>query len=105
MTNECIADIHARMKAIEDGRESALPIEIMQAKKNTEGLVEVIIKEVGGNGKNVSDEKEKFTLKNYSLSKNRLGIITNAKRFEINNFGLSSTKKKVFAFLCLLVTP
>ena len=105
VTNECIADIHARMKNIEDSRESPVPIEILFAKKNTEGLVEITMKEVGVNLKDCNEEKEKFTLKNYALSKNRLGIITNTKKFEMNNFGLSSKKTKIFAFLCLLVTP
>lgn len=61
--------------------------------------------EIGVNQKFNENEKEKFALKNFSLSKNRLGIVTNAKKFSLENFGFSGKNNKIYAFLCLLVTP
>lgn len=47
-----------------------------------------------------------INLKNYSLSKYRLGLITNNPNFKICEYGVPSLKnRKQFAFLCLLCTP
>lgn len=45
-------------------------------------------------------------LKNLSLSKNRLGIITNAKSFRIDHYGIPcKSKPRIFGFLCMLIAP
>lgn len=45
-------------------------------------------------------------LKNLSLSRNRLGLITNSKNLKIEHYGIPCEKnERIFSFLCLLVTP
>ena len=67
-------------------------------------MAELILSEITNEKFDLND-RETFMLKNLSLSRNRLGIITNLKKFDMKHFGIAQQNKKIFAFLCLLVTP
>ena len=88
-------------------KETYIPVSITNFRKNHDGFIQFSMSEVSkDNPKPTANDKEKFMLKNFSLSRNRLGIVTNSKYFKLDCYGVPCQKnEKIFSFLCLLVTP
>jgi len=74
----------------------AIKIAIRNIRSNNEGMTEVQLEESGKDGV--------FQLKNLSLSKYRLGLVSSSRDYMRARYGLSN-EENTFAFLVLLVTP